>query len=137
MTPLINGRAYDYAQIVATVLGTVFPSISAIEYGETQEKENNFGAGDRPVSRGHGAKNATCKLTLSMNDIEAIRRAIPTGSLLDVPAFDIVVTFLNEALPVTHVVKNCEFTNDMVSGAQNDKDLKTEFELIPSHIIWR
>ena len=51
-TPLINGRAYDYAQIEVNILGVPVAGISAISYTEEQEKVNNFGAGSNPVSRG-------------------------------------------------------------------------------------
>lgn len=138
MTPLINGRSYDFAQIRAAILGVVVPSISSIEYSETQEKKNNFGSGDRPVSRGQGAIDSKAKITMSMNDVEAIRKAAPDGSLLKVPAFDVVVTYLHPTASnvVTHVLKNCEFTSDGVSGSQGDTDLKFDFELVPSHIVY-
>lgn len=139
MTPLINGRSYDFAQIRAAILGVVVPSISSIEYSEEQKKENNFGAGDRPVSRGAGAIEAKGKLTMSMNDVEAIRKTVPNGSLLSVPPFDVVVTYLHPtaANVVTHVLKNCEFTTDGVSGSQGDTDLKRDFELVLSHIVYQ
>jgi hypothetical protein len=137
MIPLINGTAYDFAQITAIVLGVPIASISAIEYEEAQEKTNNYGSGNRPVSRGKGAIEATATVEMSMNDIEAIRDAAPGGSLLNIPAFDITVFYGNPQRPITHVIKNCEFTNDGISGTQGDTDLKKSLTLIPSHIKWR
>lgn len=136
-TPLINGRAFDFAQIVATILDVPITSISAVTYVEEQEKENNFGAGSRPVSRGHGAINANASVDISMNDIEALRDAAPDGSLLKIPSFDIVVTFLNEQRVIKHVVKNCEFLDDGVETAQDDKDVKRTFALVASHVKFR
>lgn len=137
MIPLINGRAYDFTQIIVKVLGAPMVSTSAINYDEEQTKENNFGAGTRPVSRGHGAINANGSITLSMNDIEALRDVAPDGSLLKIEPFDIVVSFLNRQKVVTHVLKNCEFTNDGVGGSQDDKDLKKSFNLVMSHVKYR
>lgn len=137
MIPLVNGRAYDFTQIVVQILGAPVPSVSAISYTEEQTKENNFGAGNRPVSRGRGAKNASGSVTISMNDIEAIRDVVPGGSLLDVEPFDITVSFLNRQKVVTHVLKNCEFINDGVEAAQDDKDLKRSYDLVISHIKYR
>jgi hypothetical protein len=58
MIPLINGTAYDFSQIIVTILGVPVASVSSIEYSEEQEKTNNYGAGNRPVSRGQGAIEA-------------------------------------------------------------------------------
>ena len=137
MVPLINGTAYDFAQIIVNILGVPVASVSSIEYEETQEKVNNYGAGNRPVSRGKGAIEATATIEMSMNDIEAIRNVALDGSLLNVPSFDITVFFVNPQSPQTHVLKNCEFTNDGISGSQGDTDLKKSFELVVSHIKFR
>lgn len=136
-TPLINGRAYDYAQIEANILGVPVAGISAITYVEEQEKVNNFGAGNRPVSRGHGAINASGSVTLSMNEVEAIRDAAVEGSLLGIPSFDITVTFLNEQKVVTHVLKNCEFLSDGVEASQGDTNIERSFDLVMSHVKYR
>jgi len=138
-TPLINGRAYDYAQIVVQMLGVPVAGITAVSYTEEQEKVNNFGAGSRPVSRGHGAINASGSITISMNDIEAIRDAAKEygGSLLGIPAFDVVVTYLNAQKVVTHTLKNCEFLNDGVEATQGDTNLEKAFDLVMSHVTYR
>lgn len=135
--PLINGRAYEYAQIAIEMLGGNVNSASAISYKEEQTKENNFGAGYRPVSRGHGAVNATASITMGMQDVEALRDVAPDGSLLKLPPFDIKVTYLNLGKVVTHIVKNCEFLDDGVDTSQDDKDIKGTFGLLPSHVKYR
>jgi hypothetical protein len=135
--PLINGKAYDFALITVVALGVPLPSVSDINYTEEQEKENNFGLGNRPVSRGQGAINASGSLDISMNDIEALRDVAPNGSLLQVPAFDIVVVYGNPQKPVTNVLKNCEFIDDGVETTQNHKDVKRTFGLVISHVKYR
>lgn len=137
MIPLINGRAYDFTQILVKILGAPIASVSAITYTEEQTKENNFGAGSRPVSRGQGAINASGSITLSMNDIEAIRDVALDGSLLKIAPFDIQVSFLNAQKVVTHTLKNCEFMDDGVETSQDDKDIKRSFGLVISHINYR
>lgn len=135
--PLINGRAYDFAQIVTTILGVPVAGISAVTYTEEQEKVNNYGAGNRPVSRGHGPITASGSVTLQMNDVEAIRDAAPDGSLLKIPSFDITVTYLNSQKPVTHVLKNCEFLSDGVEATQGDSNIERSFDLVISNINYR
>lgn len=135
--PLINGRAYDYAQIEVEILGVPLAGVTAISYKEEQEKTNNFGAGSRPVSRGHGAIETSASMTISMNDIEAIRDAAPLGSLLAIPSFDAKITFLNAQKVVTHVVKNMEFTVDGMESAQGDTNIEMAFDFVASHVVYR
>ncbi len=135
--PLVNGKAYSYVDIVVKIAGINTPSVSKISYTEEQQKENNYGTGSRPVSRGEGKIEAKASIEISMNDVEAIRDVAPDGSLLRLPPFDIQVTFLNSSKVVTHTIKNCEFTSDGVEAGVDDKDIKTSFDLIPSHILYR
>jgi hypothetical protein len=134
MIPLINGRAYDFTQVVVKILGAPVASVSAISYTEEQAKENNFGAGSRPVSRGRGAINASGSITISMNDVEALRDVSLGGSLLNIQPFDVQVSFLKV---VTHILKNCEFLDDGVEMSQDDKDVKRSFNLVISNIKYR
>jgi hypothetical protein len=70
---LINGQAYDFTQIQVTIGGVSIVSASAVTYTETQEKVNNYGQGNEPVSRGHGIKERTGSIDISMTDIEVLR----------------------------------------------------------------
>lgn len=137
--PLINGKAYDFTEIVVSMLGGPVVGVKAITYAEEQEKTNNFGQGNRPVSRGQGAIDANASIDISMNDVEAIRDTLvaQSGSLLAIPAFDIKVTYLNAQKVVTHVLKNCEFTNDGVETSQGDTDVVKTFDLVVSDIKYR
>lgn len=134
--PLINGRAYEFSQITVDMLGGLVIDVTAINYQENQEKTNNYGTGRRPVSRGHGAIEASASIDISMNSIEAIRAAAPGNSLLCIPAFDIKVTYLNSGKVVTDVLKNCEFLNDERGSSQGDTDISASYELIISHVEW-
>jgi hypothetical protein len=72
-----------------------------------------------------------------MNDIEALRDAAPSGSLLQIPAFDVTVVFGNPQKPVVHVLKKVEFTNDGLDSTQGDTDLKRTFDLVISNVKYR
>ena len=131
---LVNGRAFDFTQIIVNILNVPIISTTSIDYEETQEKINNMGTGNRPVSRGRGPIDSKATWEIAMNDIEALRAVAPNGSLLQLPAFDIVVVFGNVQSPVTHTLKFCEFTKDGVSAKQGDTDLKMTFDLIVGEI---
>jgi hypothetical protein len=135
--PLINGRAYDFASVTVIIGGVPFRGISAINYTEEQEKANNFGTGNSPVSRGRGAVDTSVSIDISMSEIEKIRDSAPEGRLLNLEPFDIIVTHGNPQRPVSHTIKNCEFTNDGVEGSQGDTDLTKSFELVASHVKYR
>ena len=135
--PLINGKAYEYADIIFDILGVPTPSISSIDYDEEQEKKNNFGAGHYAVSRGKGTRDVKVSFTMSMNDTEALRDAALNGSLLSIPMFDIIIVFGNPQKPERHIIKNFEFTKDGVSGTTGDTDMKYKHDGIASHIQYR
>ncbi|MGR3179406.1 MAG: hypothetical protein ACUZ8E_15265 [Candidatus Anammoxibacter sp.] len=135
--PLVNGIAFDFVQLTPLFLGVPLVSMSSITYEEVQEKVNNFGIGNRPVSRGRGAIDASGSMELSMNDIEAIRDVAPNGSLLLLPASDFVLVFGNPQNIQTHVLKNLEFTNDGVTGAVGDTDLKLTLNFVISDVQYR
>ena len=134
---LINGKAYDHTQLEIRLLGGQVFGVQNINYQQEQEKENNFGVGNNPVSRGKGAKNTSVSIELSMNDVEAIRDSVATRNLLDIPAFDINITFLNEQRVVNHVIKNAEFVNDGVESSVGDKDITRSFDLVASDILYK
>ena len=135
--PLVNGISFDFVQLTPLFLGVPLVSMSSITYEEVQEKVNNFGIGNRPVSRGRGAIDASGSMELSMNDIEAIREVAPNGSLLLLPASDFVLVFGNPQNIQTHVLKNLEFTNDGVTGAVGDTDLKLTLNFVISDVQYR
>ena len=132
--PLVNGRAYDYVDIQLSILGAQLNGVTEINYTSEQEKTNNFGTGIWPTSRGHGARDTSGSIGLNMNEVEALREVAPAGDLLNIPAFDIVVVFGNVQAPKTHVVKNCEFTNDGVETSQGDSVVNRIFDFVASHI---
>ena len=134
--PLINGKAYDYADIQLSILSAQLNGITEINYTSEQEKANNFGTGIYPVSRGHGSRDCSGSLGLNMNEVEALRDAAPARDLLNLPAFDIVVVFGNVQAPQTHVVKNVEFKNDGVETSQGDTAINRVFDYVASHVVY-
>lgn len=139
-TPLINGIRHSWANVRTNILGRTVQGISAISYEDKVEKANNYGAGQFPVSRGHGRYEASAKVTLKHYEVEAIHTAaLMAGAsrLQDIAPFDIVVSYLNPSDKiVTHVIRNCEFTNNKRELKEGDTNFETEFDLIVSHIEW-
>jgi len=137
ITPLINGKSYEWSDITLSILNVPIVGITEINYGDDQNMENVYGAGSEVVSRGYGAVEPTASITMKMEEVENITAAIPDGRLQSIPEFDIPVVFLDEALVTRkHIIKNVRFKNNMRSTSQGETSIDVELELIISHIKW-
>lgn len=138
MQPLINGTAYAWSQIAVNIFNTTIAGITAISYEDTQEMEDNYGAGNQPVSRGYGKKTYKASMTLEMAEVESLQQAAPNGSLQSIPEFDIVVSYLPEGGVIrNHTLHNCRFKTNKRDVKTGDMKVDVELELMPSHITWK
>jgi hypothetical protein len=138
LTPLINGKSYEWADIIVNILGVPVVGITALEYAEKQNMENIYGAGAYPVSRGYGKVEPTAKITMLMEEVESLMAAAPIGRLNQIPEFDIVVMFVDTNLVTRkHVLKNVRFMNNGRTSSQGDTSIPVELELVLSHIEWQ
>lgn len=137
-TPLINGKSYEWADITVGILGAPFLGVQAIEYREDQDIQNVYGAGSYPVSRGMGKVTPTAKITLLMEEVEALRTVAPKGRLQKIPTFDIIVAFVDDSLiPKVHKIRNCRFKNNSIKSEQGATSIPVELEVVCSHIDWQ
>lgn len=135
LPPLINGKSYEWSDIVINILGQPFAGVSSIEYEDMQEMENVMGAGNRVVSRVYKNFVPTAKVTLYMEELEAIQAIAPQGVIQRIPEFDITVAFIDVAIPIrVHTIKNCRFKNNTRKVAQGDGAIGVELELLISHV---
>ena len=133
--PLINGREYGWSDIVVNIGGVAVTGIRAVKYSEEMEKENVYGAGRNPVSRGYGRVKTTASITLLSGTIMALKAKAPNGQLFRIAPFNIVVNYQPDAGPmVTHVLKNCEFIKNEFDWKEGDMSKEIELELVISHI---
>jgi len=109
-TPLVNGQAYAYADIIVTVLGSPLAGITAINYSDSQEVVENFGAGQFPTSRGLGKIESECTMSIDRAELNALLAAATGNRLQNISEFDITVSYLPVGSPpVTDIIKNCRF----------------------------
>lgn len=139
MQPLINGEAYSWSQITVNILNTPIAGISAISYSDNQEMQNNYGAGNYPVTQGVGKIEFEGSMTLHKEELEALQSAVSTGRLQDIPAFDVVISFI----PIggqnikTHTLKFCKFKNNGRELSQGDMMFEQQIDLLIGNILWR
>lgn len=140
-TPIVInkfGRLQGWNSITTTILGRDLEGITAVNYSDTQSKENVYGAGKFPVGRGEGNYEASASITLIKEEVDALRKSLPPSTRIqDIPPFDIEVKY---ELPSGEIykdrIRNAEFTNSVREVAQGDGSIASEFELIISHIDW-
>lgn len=136
LEPLINGTEYGWSSISCNIGGSPVTGIRGIKYNEDQEKENVFGAGNRPVSRAYGRIKAEASITLLGSTVMALKAAAPKGQLYKIAPFTIVVSYMPiDGKIQTHHLKNCEFKNTGFDWKEGDTHKEIEFELIISHIV--
>ena len=62
---LINGKAFSASDISVVIAGISVASVSDLKVTVTQEKKNNKGFSDEPVSRGRATKEYEASIDLS------------------------------------------------------------------------
>lgn len=129
------GEMAGWNSVKVSLFGRELEGIVEVTYGMEQEKENVFGAGVSPIGRGKGNRTATFSMTLALEERLALLDSIPPGtSLLDIPPFDVPISFMYGTKVYTDVVRNVEFKNDGVETKQNDKSIAIKFDCIASHV---
>jgi len=130
-TPLINGVNYSWANVKLVLFGVPVVGITQIEYKRKQKKENNYGMGVEPISRGYGNKEYEGKIVLYREEWNAIIAAAPSRDPLDIPFFDIQVTFSGARVTASQdTLRACEFLEDPFTVGQGDTKIMVEIPLI-------
>lgn len=136
---LINkfGKMAGWNAVTVNMLGRDVEGITELEYNDTVEKENVYGAGKFPVGRSEGNYTPSASITLLLEEVNALQNALPPGTGLHAIApFPIVVEYEYNGFVKRDVIHNCEFKGRGVAVKQNDKTIAYKFELIVSHIQW-
>jgi hypothetical protein len=126
---LINGKAFSASDITLMIAGITVASASALTATVSQEKTNNKGFSDEPVSRGRATKEYEASVDLSYTDALKLRNLSPTGGLLEVPMFEVLVV-LDNAVNVSRIrIKNAEFMDDGIEVSVDDTEIKRTYGL--------
>lgn len=136
LPPLINGKSHEWADIIINVLGQTITDIRAIEYDETQEMENVYGAGNRPIGRVYKNIVPTAKISMLMGTVEALQALPGIGGVLQrIPEFDITVVYTDASFTTrTHTLRNCRFMKNERKSSQGDGAIIVEMDLLISHV---
>lgn len=135
--PLVNGMLCGWADVVTVIGGVPVTGIVGVEYGDSQEVVNKWGAGRYPVGRAKGRITPSGKLILYQEEVQALSAQSPTGRLQDLPPFDMIVQYIPDSgILVTDKVRNCHFSDNARKWKEGDTGQEVELPLVPSHIEW-
>jgi len=131
MTPLINGVNYAWGNITVMLFGVPVVGIVAIDYNDKQIKENNYGAGNQPVSRGYGNVEPEGSIELYTDEWKRIIAAAPGRDPKAIPPFNIEVVFggLN-VTPEKDILRAVEFLENPLASKQGDTKITVKIPLI-------
>lgn len=128
---LINGVNYDYGTVQLVLFGITVNGVTSIEYNRKQKKENNYGGGYNPISRGYGLIEFDGKIELYQDVWKQIIASSPNRDPLQIGPFDIPVVYGNSiATTTTDVLRACEFMEDPFAGKSGDTKLMVTIPLI-------
>jgi len=135
--PLVNGQAYSWAQIELRILGATVAGVTAISYEDMEEMQDNFGAGNRPVSRAYGKIECKASVTLEAAEVVALQSVAPSGRIQNIPEFPVIISYLPESgVIVQDVLNNCRFKGNKRDVKTGDMQIEVELELMVSDISW-
>ena len=135
--PFVNGKLYDWADIVLVIAGVPVTGITGIEDKDDQDIVTKYGAGRYPVGYAKGRSTSTGKITLYQEEVEAMQRQRLTGRLQDIAPFDIIVSYLPDTGIVSiDKLRNCMFKNNGRGWKEGDTGQEVEIDLVMSHIQW-
>ena len=129
--PLINGVNYSWANITLVLFGIPVRGITKIEYAKKQNKANNYGWGQEPISRGYANNEYTASFEVYQDEWRNVIAASPFKDPTLVPPFEVQVVFGGSRLQVqTDILQMCEFTDDAFTANQGDAKLLINIPLI-------
>ena len=126
MSVLVNGVNYSWANVKLILFGIPVVGITKISYTRKQVKDNNYGYGSEPVSRGYGRIEYEASIELYRDEWVRIIAAAG-GDVLNIGMFDIQVLFgtipgqqAGVVIPHQDTLHNCEFLDDPLETNEGD-----------------
>ena len=116
-----NSKEYSWSSVGVSLLGRPLTGIQGVSYKSTQNKETIYGRGNKPLAIQKGNKSYEGEIKILQSELEALTRASGKGKdIMDLPAFDITITYGDGTNLVTDVMKGCEFTESAKSIEQEN-----------------
>lgn len=135
-TPLINGTNYSWANVTLVWYGIPVVGIMDISYKKKTKKENNYGVGSDPVSRGYGNNEFEASVTIYLDEWNKIVKAAAGNDPLSIPPQDIQVVYGGSRVSAkTDVLQQAEAMEDPIEVKQGDTKIAVKIPLLIAGIL--
>jgi hypothetical protein len=133
---LINGVNYAWSNVTWLWYSVPLVGITAIDYDYEMEKENNYGQGGVPVSRGYGNSKFSASIEIYEDEWRKLVLAAPNQDPLQIPFSDMQIVFggsrVNSAFTT---LQAAEIDKDAFSTKQGDKKILRKVPLIIAGVL--
>lgn len=134
---LINGINYSWQNASVLIFGVPIIGVTKIMLKEKQQKDNNYGIGSKPVSRGYGRIEYEGSISLYWDEVARIIDASPNRSILDITPFDLPMILASTRVqPRKVVARMVEFTELPFEVNEGDTKIIRDFPLVVGGIDW-
>lgn len=131
---LKNGVALSASNVKVVLFNVPVIGITNIKYSIKQKKENHYGLGNKPVSRGYGQYAFEGSISMYKEVWNNIIKNAPFKDPLSIPMFDIQVIFESDpGRPIQIAVDNllaCDFLEDPFSVGSGDTKIIVEIPIL-------
>ncbi len=135
-TALINGVNYSWGNLSIVIYGNIIIGITKISFKRKQHKENNYGWGDKPVSRGYGNYEFEGSVEMYIDELKKLIAAAPNGDIMQILPSDMQIVYAgSRVLPSKDVLQAFEFMEDGLEASQNDTKLLVSLPLLIADVV--
>jgi hypothetical protein len=128
---LINGVNYSWINATIPIFGIPLIGITKFMVKRSQVKENNYGRGAEPVSRGYGRKEYEASITVYFDELAKIIAANGGQDITDIPPFDFPLVLAGTFVGFKKItIKSAEFTQSLFDSSEGDTKILVELPLI-------
>mgnify|MGYP006921360711 CR=1 FL=1 len=133
---LINGVSYGWSSIIFAVAGVPIVGITKTNDKKIQNKENVYGYGTEPVSRGYGNKECSGSITIKREELNRLILAAPNRDISNISPFNIPVVYADgtRVAPKVDELVAVEFKGSDMTANQGDTSIDIELELVIADI---
>lgn len=130
-TALINGVNYSWGNLNLMIFNNLMVGVTKINYTARQQKDNNYGWGYKPVSRGYGRYEYEGSIEMYVDEWKKIIAAAPNNDPLQILPSDIQLVFAgSRILPTKDVIMAMEFLENPLDANEGDTRLLVTIPIV-------
>jgi hypothetical protein len=135
-TALINGVDISWGYLNVVFYGNIMIGITKLNYKAVQKKENRYGWGYKPISRGYGNYEYEGSIEMYTDEWKKIIAAAPNNDPLQILPTDMQIVYAGQrVLPSKDVIQAFEWLENPFDANQGDTALMVTVPIIIGDIV--